>query len=161
MQFCLLVWVWYFSHTHVGEKFLIRWFRGYLISVTVGGRVGGRVSLSSSQSGSSDAMTLTIYDITNQFIGESVSKMICVFACGDGRRGQDEERIFLYFGGSLNEWHLALSFPSLHYYSPTCTHSQNFATCSQWQKFIHEFFSSVKDCTVDMVTFYRIDESLN
>ena len=53
-----------------GEKFLIRWFRGYLISVTVGGRVGGRASLSASQSGSSDAMTLTIYDITNQFIGE-------------------------------------------------------------------------------------------
>ena len=58
---------------YVGEKFLIRWFRGYLISVTVGGRVGGRVSLSSSQSGSSDAMTLTIYDITNQFIGEAVN----------------------------------------------------------------------------------------
>ena len=54
----------------LGEKFLIRWFRGYLISVTVGGRVGGRASLSANQSGSSDAMTLTIYDITNQFIGE-------------------------------------------------------------------------------------------
>ena len=56
----------------VGEKFLIRWFRGYLISVTVGGRVGGRVSLSSSQGGTSDAMTLTIYDITNQFIGKTI-----------------------------------------------------------------------------------------
>ena len=40
--------------------------------MTVGGRVGGRASLTG-QSGSSDAMTLTIYDITNQFIGESTS----------------------------------------------------------------------------------------
>ena len=60
------------SPSPTGEKFLIRWFRGYLISVTVGGRVGGRASLTG-QSGSSDAMTLTIYDITNQFIGESTS----------------------------------------------------------------------------------------
>lgn len=69
----LLMCVCVFFPLSVGEKFLIRWYRGYLISVTVGGRVGGRASLSASQSGSSDAMTLTIYDITNQFIGEGIS----------------------------------------------------------------------------------------
>lgn len=54
-----------------GEKFLIRWYRGYLISVTLGGRVGGgrAAALASSQRGPNETMTLSIYDIQNQFVG--------------------------------------------------------------------------------------------
>lgn len=60
-----------------GEKFLVRWFRGYLISVTFGGRVGGgrAAALTSSQSGTSENMTLTIYDIQNQFVGKVPSTL--------------------------------------------------------------------------------------
>ena len=71
--------------------------------MTVGGRVGGRVSLSSSQGGSSDAMTLTIYDITNQFIGESVTVKIE----GDSMR----------YSGNCSMWDLHFLF--LELYSPT------------------------------------------
>ena len=55
-----------------GEKFLTRWYRGYLISVSFGGRVvGSRAStLSTSQGGPNETMTLTIYDIQNQFVGK-------------------------------------------------------------------------------------------
>ena len=58
-----------------GEKFLIRWYRGYLIAVSKGGRVvGGRAAvLTSSQGGVSEPMTLTIYDIQNQFVGKGSS----------------------------------------------------------------------------------------
>ena len=54
----------------VGDKFLLRWYRGYLISVVLGGRVGGGrgTSIGSGSSGSSDSMTLSIYDIQNQFV---------------------------------------------------------------------------------------------
>ncbi|XP_064382449.1 vacuolar protein sorting-associated protein 11 homolog [Halichondria panicea] len=53
-----------------GEKFLIRWFRGYLISVSKGGRGGGARggSLAAASGGSGESMTLTIYDIQNQFL---------------------------------------------------------------------------------------------
>ncbi len=58
----------------LGEKFLIRWFRGYLISVSKGGRGGGARggSLAAASGGSGESMTLTIYDIQNQFLGECV-----------------------------------------------------------------------------------------
>ena len=61
-----------FPNLNSGEKFLIRWYRGYLISVSKGGRVGGGrgAALSSSSGGSGESMTLTIYDIQNQFLGE-------------------------------------------------------------------------------------------
>lgn len=59
------------THARIGEKFLARWYRGYLIAVSLGGRVvGGRAALTSSQSSASETMTLTIYDIQNQFVGK-------------------------------------------------------------------------------------------
>lgn len=54
-----------------GEKFLIQWYRGYLISVSKGGGRGGGArgaALASSSGGSTESMTLTIYDIQNQFL---------------------------------------------------------------------------------------------
>ncbi len=61
----------------LGEKFLIRWYRGYLISVSKGGRGGGARggALAAAAGGSGESMTLTIYDIQNQFLGEC---MYCV-----------------------------------------------------------------------------------
>ena len=55
-----------------GEKFLVRWYRGYLISVAYGGRVSGARSaaVASGQGGARENMTLYIYDIQNQFVGE-------------------------------------------------------------------------------------------
>ena len=52
----------------VGEKVLVQWFRGYLISVIFGGR--GGVARGVAKHGSKDVMTLSIYDIQNQFVGE-------------------------------------------------------------------------------------------
>ena len=51
----------------VGEKVLVHWFRGYLITVTSGGRGSSR---GVAKPGAKDAMTLSIYDIQNQFVGE-------------------------------------------------------------------------------------------
>ena len=55
-----------------GDKFLLRWYRGYLISVSYGGRGGGArtSSIASGQGGVRETMTLSIYDIQNQFVGE-------------------------------------------------------------------------------------------
>ena len=62
----------YFMFCSLGEKFLIRWYRGYLISVSKGGRGGGARggALAAAAGGSGESMTLTIYDIQNQFLGE-------------------------------------------------------------------------------------------
>ena len=51
-----------------GEKFLLQWFRGYLISVIYGGR--GGAARGGAKPGARDVMTLSIYDIQNQFVGE-------------------------------------------------------------------------------------------
>ena len=55
---------------------MTRWYRGYLISVVRGGRVvGGRAAaLTSSQSSANETMTLSIYDIQNQFVGKGSSE---------------------------------------------------------------------------------------
>ena len=59
------------SHLHAGEKFLLRWYRGYLISVSFGGRGSGArtAAVASGQVGTRETMTLSIYDIQNQFVG--------------------------------------------------------------------------------------------
>lgn len=56
----------------IGEKVLVQWFRGYLISVVYGGRGGGARSGSrgGAKPAGKDVMTLFIYDIQNQFVGE-------------------------------------------------------------------------------------------
>ena len=66
-----------FPTPYSGEKFLIRWYRGYLISVSKGGRGGGArgAALASSSGGSTESMTLTIYDIQNQFLGKGVHEL--------------------------------------------------------------------------------------
>jgi len=53
-----------------GEKFLLRWYRGYLISVSFGGRGSGArtAAVASGQVGTRETMTLSIYDIQNQFV---------------------------------------------------------------------------------------------
>ena len=54
-----------------GDKFFIRWYRGYLISVAYGGRgSGARAAALAAQGGARESMTLSIYDIQNQFVGE-------------------------------------------------------------------------------------------
>ena len=59
-------------HSSTGDKFLLRWYRGYLISVSYGGRGGGArsSSIASGKGGVRETMTLSIYDIQNQFVGE-------------------------------------------------------------------------------------------
>jgi hypothetical protein len=51
-----------------GEKVLLRWYRGYLISVVYGAR--GSSARVVAKGGAKDVMTLSIYDIQNQFVGE-------------------------------------------------------------------------------------------
>ncbi len=48
-----------------GEKVLLRWYRGYLVSVVYGS------ARASAKAAARDVMTLSIYDIQNQFVGES------------------------------------------------------------------------------------------
>lgn len=51
---------------------LVQWFRGYLISVIYGGRGGGARggARGGAKPAGKDVMTLFIYDIQNQFVGE-------------------------------------------------------------------------------------------
>lgn len=51
---------------------LVQWFRGYLISVVYGGRGGGARggARGGAKPAGKDVMTLSIYDIQNQFVGE-------------------------------------------------------------------------------------------
>ena len=56
-------------HVMSGEKVLVRWFRGYLISVIYGSRGGSARAVAAKQTGK-DIMTISIYDIQNQFVGE-------------------------------------------------------------------------------------------
>ena len=58
----------------VGEKVVVRWLRGYLISVIYGGR--GGAARSAAKPGSKDIVTLSVYDIQNQFVGESLLSSI-------------------------------------------------------------------------------------
>ena len=48
---------------------MLRWHRGYLISVVFGAR--GSSTRATAKAGAKDAMTISIYDIQNQFVGES------------------------------------------------------------------------------------------
>ena len=45
---------------------MLRWYRGYLIVVAVGGKMSRQVS---SVSGAKDPMTISIYDVQNKFAG--------------------------------------------------------------------------------------------
>ena len=54
---------------NAGEKVLLRWYRGYLISVVYGAR--GSSARAAAKSGAKDVMTVSVYDIQNQFVGES------------------------------------------------------------------------------------------
>lgn len=47
----------------------MRWYRGYLISVIYGSRGSSSRAVAAKQLGK-DTMTLYIYDIQNQFVGE-------------------------------------------------------------------------------------------
>ncbi|CAI8032330.1 Vacuolar protein sorting-associated protein 11 homolog [Geodia barretti] len=49
-----------------GEKVLLRWYRGYLISVVYGAR--GSSARAAAKSGAKDVMTVSVYDIQNQFV---------------------------------------------------------------------------------------------
>ena len=57
----------YIFFLFLGDKFLLRWYRGYLITATEGGRMGG--ARGGGGGGSKESKTLTIYDMQNQFIG--------------------------------------------------------------------------------------------
>ena len=54
----------------IGDKFLVRWYRGYLITASEGSRVGGGRGAHPGKGGSRESKTLAIYDIQNQFVGE-------------------------------------------------------------------------------------------
>lgn len=51
---------------------LLRWYRGYLISVVYGAR--GSSARAAAKAGAKDMMTVSIYDIQNQFVGEQCHK---------------------------------------------------------------------------------------
>lgn len=69
----LYLWLIILFPSPIGDKFLTRWYRGYLISVSLGGRVvGGRAAALASSQGTNETMTLSIYDIQNQFVGKGI-----------------------------------------------------------------------------------------
>ena len=51
-----------------GEKSLLRWYRGYLITASIGYRSGARATHSAA-GWSAETRTLTVYDIQNQLVG--------------------------------------------------------------------------------------------